>query len=133
MTYDCSCDYGDPPAFYNATQPRSKKCYVCDECGGPIIPGEHYERVSAKWDYGVDTIRTCERCFDLRIWVKNSVPCLCIMHGNMDEEMTEAVKNAYERAREEVTGLWVGFQRRMIARDKLNRERRSAITDRPSK
>lgn len=121
MTYDCSCDYGDAPDFYSATKQRARKKYLCEECGGPILPGESYERVAAKWEIGIDVIRTCERCYDLRVWVKNNVPCLCIMHGNMDEEMHLAIESAYERARSEVTGLWFGFQRRKIVRDRHNR------------
>ena len=48
MTYDCFCDYGDPPDFYVATKPKARKHHVCEECGGPIMPGERYERVGPK-------------------------------------------------------------------------------------
>ena len=120
MSYDCSCDYGDQPAFYVATQPRAREPHRCYECGGPITPGERYERVSAKWDSRVDTICTCERCFDLRVWVKNNVPCLCVMHGGMDEQMRDAVEEACWRAGDEARGLKFGFLRRKILRDRHN-------------
>ncbi len=123
--YDCSCD-SDEPLFYVVTKPRARKRHVCKECRGPILPGERYERISAMWESFPQTICTCERCYDLRVWVKNNVPCLCIMHGNMDDEMRNAVQDAYDRARKEVIGLWTGFQRRMIARDRYNKQAREA-------
>ena len=121
MSVDCYCDYGDPPAFYNATLPRARKKHRCLECGGPIVPGERYERVVGKWSgYGVDTFHTCERCYDLRIWTKNNVPCLCIMHGDMDDQIRNSIDDAYERSRDEVKGLWFGYARRMVARKRHN-------------
>jgi len=125
MTYDCYCDYGDPPAFYAASQPRARKRYACYECGGAILPGERYERVAAKWDKHIDVIHTCERCYDLRVWTKNNVPCLCIMHGNMDEEIKNAIEYAYDRARSEVQGLWFGYARRLVMRKQHNARSRN--------
>lgn len=120
MYYDCSCDY-DPPSVYSATTPRAKKTYRCDECRGSISPGERYERVFGVWDGRADTYRTCERCFDLRTWVKNNVPCLCIMHGNQDEENENAVDSARHRAPLETAGLLFGFLRRKVLRERHNR------------
>jgi hypothetical protein len=121
MSYDCSCDY-DPPSVYNATTPRAKKQHRCTECSGPIAPGEHYERVFGVWDGYAGTHKTCERCFNLRTWVKNNVPCLCIMHGNQDEENEYAVDEARYRAPLETKGLRFGFLRRKILRERHNRQ-----------
>ena len=128
MTYDCSCDYGDAPIFYCATKPHARKEHVCEECGVIIRPGEQYERVSAKWDgyTFVNTICTCERCYDLRVWTKNNVPCLCVMHGNMDEEIRLAVESATERAPDETSGLWFGMLRRFVLRDRYNKQSKAA-------
>lgn len=123
MDYDCSCDY-DPPSVYNATTPRAKKSYRCDECPGWILPGERYERVFGVWDGHASTYRTCERCFDLRMWVKNNVPCLCIMHGDQDEQNIEAVRAAQYRATLETRGLMFGFLRRQVLRDRHNQRSR---------
>ncbi len=121
MTIDCSCDDYDRPEFYVATQPRARKQHRCDECGGSIKFGERYERVSAKWDSYVQKFCTCERCYDLRVWVKNNVPCLCIMHGDMNEEMRNAIDDAWWRAPEETIGLRFGFLRRLVLRDRHNK------------
>ncbi len=121
MSYECSCDYGDAPAFYRACRPRARKQHVCEECGGPIRPGEKYERVSGKWDSYVDTFLTCARCVDLRTWVQNNVPCLCWSHGNGDERMAEAIEDAIERAPDETVGLKFGFLRRKVLRDRHNK------------
>jgi hypothetical protein len=72
------------------------------------------------------TFRTCEPCYDLRVWVKNNVPCLCIMHDNMDEEMTIAVDEARYRAPEETVGLKFGFLRRKVLRQRIKRRKKAA-------
>ena len=117
MTYDCSCDY-DPPSVYSATTPRAKKEYRCEECSGKIMPGERYENVFGVWEGYASTYRTCERCYDLRMWVKNNVPCLCIVHGNQEEENRNAIESATMRAPEETRGLWFGYLRRLVLRDR---------------
>ena len=122
--YDCSCDYGDPPTVYSKRVYRAKKAYKCEECAGPISPGEQYEYVFAIWDGYDSQIKTCQHCVDIRTWVKNNVPCLCIMHGNQDEENEMAISAAYERAPSEVVGLRFGYLRRKAMRDKFNRAAR---------
>jgi hypothetical protein len=124
VSYDCFCDY-DPPVFYNRTTPKARKPHQCYECGGAILKGETYESVTGKWDY-VDTFKTCERCVDLRTWVTNSVPCVCWAHGNLHDDLRETVREASYRAGDEVTGLWFGFLRRMVAIDKFNAARKAA-------
>lgn len=120
---DCYCD-GDPAQVYNVTLPRARKSYHCEECGGAIRAGERYERVFAVWDNSPSTYRTCERCRDLRVWVKNNVPCLCWYHEWMDEALTEAVDAACARAPLETAGLRFGFLRRKVLRDRYNKEHR---------
>lgn len=121
---DCVCDY-DPPEFYSCHVRRSRKQHRCEECLGTILPGEEYEVVAAKWDGYISQFKTCERCFDIRQWVQNNVPCLCWAHGNMIEDCKEAVEEAVFRAPAETTGLRFGFLRRLHARDKFNRARAS--------
>jgi len=112
---ECYCDY-DPPDFYHREVRSARKEHACGECGASILPGEKYEYVSAKWDGYVDSFKTCEQCVDLRTWVKNNVPCLCIMHGNQDEENEAAINEAIFRAPEETKGLRFGFLRRKLLR-----------------
>lgn len=125
MTYDCYCD-DDPPSVYISSTPRARKRYSCEECGSPILPGDHYEKVFGVWDGSAATFRTCERCFDLRTWVRNNVPCLCWMHGDGDTSMREAIADAYHRAPDEVVGLRFGFLRRMIVRDRIKQQKKVA-------
>jgi hypothetical protein len=122
---DCSCDY-EMPSFYNSTIRRARKLYRCDECPGEIRPREQYEFVSGKWDGYVGTYRTCERCVEIRQWVKNNVPCACFCHGNNDESMRQSVDAAYSRAGNEVVGLLFGFLRRMVTRNRFNKQRAAA-------
>lgn len=122
---ECSCD-GEPSTVYNSSTPRARKRYSCDECGSAILPGERYENVFGIWEGWPTTFRTCEPCYDLRVWVRNNVPCLCIMHGDMDEQMSIAVSEARHRAPEETVGLKFGFLRRKVARDRLNDPRKGA-------
>jgi hypothetical protein len=122
---DCYCDY-DRPAFYVASIRMARKVHRCDECGGEIRPGEQYEHVSAKWDGSIGTVSTCRHCHDLRVWTKNNVPCLCVMHGNQDEENDLAIENAIYRAPDETKGLKFGYLRRKVARRKFYAMRMAA-------
>lgn len=124
MSYDCSCDY-DPPSFYGRYIRTAKKPHKCEECNGAILPGEKYEYVSGLWDGYFSDFKTCERCVDLRTWVKNNVPCLCWAHGNTIEDCRQAVEEATYRAPEETAGLRFGFLRRKVKIDKFNETRRS--------
>jgi hypothetical protein len=121
---DCVCDY-DPPEFYHREIRRARKEHKCCECGGRMLPGEQYEHVRGKWDGFVDTYDTCARCCDLWMWTKNNVPCLCWAHHNRIEDCWEAICEATLRARDETQGLRFGFLRRLVLRDKFNRERRA--------
>jgi hypothetical protein len=117
MSYDCACDY-DAPEFYHREIRRARKPHKCAECSGPIPVGQQYEYVRGKWEGYVDNFKTCERCVDLRTWVKNNVPCLCWAHGNTIEDCQEAVFEAAHRAPQETVGLRFGFLRRKVLIDK---------------
>jgi len=122
---ECYCDY-EPSDFYSASRPVARKVHRCEECGGPVLPGEQYERAFSVTYGHADTFKTCVRCVDLRTWVKNNVPCLCWAHGNLNEDLREAVNEARWRAPEETAGLWFGFMRRVVARRKHNELHRRA-------
>lgn len=125
MSYDCYCDY-DPPEFCTISRPKARKQHKCYECGGAILPGEQYEYTVGKWEGDLDTFKICERCRDIRQWVKNNVPCLCWAYGSIIDDCREAVIEAQCRAPEETKGLWFGFLRRVVTRDKFNKQRRIA-------
>lgn len=125
MSYDCSCDY-DQPEFYHEELRKARKPHKCEECSGTIIVGELYEHVRGKWDGYVDSFKTCQRCRDIRQWVKNNVPCLCWAHGNAIADCKEAITEARYRAPDETRGLYFGFLRRVVQRDKINDSRRAA-------
>ena len=120
MSYDCYCDY-DQPQVYRASIVRARKTYECEECGGPIKPGEQHESAFGVLDGWTYAPRTCARCVDMRTWVKNNVPCLCWSHGGADTDMAEAIEEATMRAPDETRGLWFGFLRRKVLRDRHNK------------
>jgi len=120
---DCYCDF-DPADFYFASHRKARKRYDCYECAGFIAPGEAYEYVFASWDGHRHEMRTCERCYDLRMWVQNSVPCFCFAHGGLDETADQAIDDAIWRAPEETVGLRFGYLRRKVMRDKFNERAR---------
>ena len=126
MSYDCICDY-DPPDVYHPSTRRARKQHKCDECAGHVEPGERYEHVFGVWEGSASTWRTCERCHDIRQWVKNNVPCLCWAHGSTIEDCKAAVEDAAFRAPAETIGLRFGFLRRVYIRDKFNAESRRSI------
>ena len=123
MSLDCYCDF-DPATFYNRSLPKARKRHACEECSGAILPGEQYESVTGLWEGYISTFKTCQRCVDLRTWVKNNVPCLCWAHGNTIEDCREAVEEAHYRAPAETVGLRFGFLRRKVLIDKFNAARR---------
>lgn len=123
MPYDCSCDYGDYPSVYRSKVQKCRKPAKCEECAGQILPGDTYEYAFYVYDGYSSSIKTCGYCHDIRTWLRNNVPCLCIVHGNQDEENRAAIESAYERAGDEVTGLWFGYQRRVIERLRFNKQR----------
>jgi hypothetical protein len=125
MAYDCACDY-DPAEFYFSEVRTARKSHVCEECAAPIMPGDKYEYVFGKWEGYVSIFKTCERCRDIRQWVKNNVPCLCWAHGTTIEDCKNAVDDAAHRAPTETAGLRFGLLRRIAMRDKFNQQRRSA-------
>lgn len=126
MSYDCVCDY-DPPSFYHQEIRKARKPHRCNECGTLILPGERYEHVRGKWEGYIDNLDTCERCLDIRQWVKNNVPCFCWAHGNMIEDAKEAVEEAHFRAPSETVGLRFGLLRRIALRDRVKAERRASV------
>lgn len=123
---DCFCDY-EPAIIYNRATRKARKPHRCDECGGNIAVGQYHEVVDAMWDrsIGFETARTCSLCLDLRKFVTASVPCFCWAHGNMLEDARDTVQDAYERAGDEVCGLFMGYGRRRVAIDRARRGRRS--------
>lgn len=123
---DCYCDY-DPPTFHSRAVRKARKKHKCFECGSAIFPGEQYEIVNGKWEGTIDSFKTCQHCVDLRIWVQNNVPCLCWAHGNMFDDLWDAIEAACDRAPLETAGLRFGFMRRAIIRDRINKEKRARL------
>lgn len=107
---ECFCDY-DPPEFYWATKVKAaRKEHHCDECQRTIKPGESYESVRGKWDGDVSMARTCQKCLDLREWVKAHVPCFCFAHHNVREDAIETARGWAHEA----PGLLFGAYRREV-------------------
>lgn len=120
----CYCDYDyDAPEFYVASRRVARKQHRCEECNCPILPGEKYENVSAKWEGDFSIVKTCHHCLALRDWVVANIPCACWLHGNMLEGLQQSIEDAIERAPEETKGLWFGFLRRRHQWQKLASER----------
>jgi hypothetical protein len=111
MSEACYCD-GAPPIFYHATNvERAREPHKCYDCGGPILPGESYEKVRAMWDRGCpQTIHTCAWCVDLRAWMTAHVPCFCYLHGGLFEMIGEELDNLphddAEAIRPEIEAMW---------------------------
>lgn len=121
MSLDCYCDY-DLPEFYQTETRKARKPHKCWECRGIIAAGEQYEYARGKWDGDLQVFKTCIRCLEIRTWVKNSVPCFCWGHGNMTDDAREAIYDAATRAPEEAIGLRFGLLRRIVKRDRFNRD-----------
>jgi hypothetical protein len=123
---ECYCDY-DAPVFYTAKCVKARKPHKCGECGRGIAAGEIYEKAIGKMDDGyIYTPKTCSHCRDIRQFVQNSVPCFCWAHGSLDDDVSNAVQDAYYRARDEVKGLAFAVGRLMVKRDRTKRAMKSS-------
>ena len=71
MSY-CDCDYDYEPGQFcqQWTVKRARKAFHCDECSGPILPGESYQKTVGKWSAGVETYSECRLCLELRQWAE---------------------------------------------------------------
>ena len=58
----CSCDFDNSADFLDVTHPKARKPHRCYECRAPIAIGEVYERVSGKWEGGVESFTFCLTC-----------------------------------------------------------------------
>ena len=83
----CMYDGDDPPAFYNATTPTARKAHRCCECRRTIEPGERYESVTAKWDMGVSTYKTCRHCDAAKHWLE--VECNGYLFEAVEEDLEQ--------------------------------------------
>ncbi len=58
----CGSDDGWDVEFYREVKRKARKAHRCDECGTLIQPGEHYIRVSQKFDGSVSDWADCLLC-----------------------------------------------------------------------
>lgn len=125
---DCWCDY-EPAQIYEQHIIKSARAkHACAECGRSILPGERYERTFGMWENQISVFKTCQDCLNIRQFVKNSVPCFCWAHGSMLDDAKEAIEAAYDRAWNEVKGLFMGYGRLVIAaRRKRNATRETKL------
>lgn len=123
MSYDdCYCDY-DRPSVYRQSVVRARKERQCDECARKIKAGDRYQYTFGIWEGYPSSFYTCSSCTDILQWTKNNVPCLCFAHGNIHEDIRNAVEAARWRAPEETRGLAFGLGRLLV---KARRERIAA-------
>lgn len=75
----CYCyDYDEQAKVWHEETRRARVRHRCTECGGPILPGENYERV--RWisqDNDAGCYKTCQRCLNIVAYVTAHVPCFC--------------------------------------------------------
>ena len=111
MADSCYCDYGDVSTqLYSQDERKARKEHRCYECGGPIRPGERYERVFAIWDHDPNTCKTCCRCLDLRRYIEAHAPCFCWFHGSMLDDAQSVI----EQYACESAGFFIGATKRYI-------------------
>lgn len=115
---ECFCDY-EMPSVHSVSTPKARKEHQCEECRRPIREGEQYERVWGVWDGDMSTFKTCQRCLNLREYVKAHVPCFCWAHGNVIEDAI----NTAEGWNHEAPGLLFGARRLQV---KIKRNARTA-------
>ena len=111
----CECDIDGYSSFVTVTLRKAKKGHKCDECHGPIVPGDTYEYAAGKQEGDMWYSKTCPRCLALVDYIKAHVPCFCRMYGGLfeDERMPEMVYQASH-----TPGFAFGIKRRIVAIEK---------------
>lgn len=90
----CYCDTGPTPELYQARRQRARKVHHCDECGKPIVIGECYERVAAKWEGQFQVLCTCPDCLGLRDAFEE-MECFCWLHHSLLDDIEDQLREAY--------------------------------------
>ena len=99
---DCSVDDGDKPTriLYDRMV-TSRQNHICCECGQAIPKGHKHHLLTARWDLGWETYRTCIPCnairerycpngFILSTLRETLLECLGFDYTNVPEEDEEA-------------------------------------------
>ena len=98
---ECSCSVevdcnGDAPLIHKAKIVKARKDHQCCECYKKIIPGEKYEYVKGKWNFGFAVHKTCLDCKSIRdtffdSWVYTEVwDCFQNDFGDIDSIVPES-------------------------------------------
>lgn len=89
----CACDYddGEPVEISRSSDPRARKLYTCDDCGGPITPGEVYHRHDyLTREYGWGTYLNCTGCDEIVAFFKAT--CGCVSWGMFAETLGDCIR-----------------------------------------
>lgn len=103
----CYCDEVTP-SVYKIKIRLARKPHVCSECFRKIHAGEKYEHVFGIWDGLPSTFKTCERCLALKEFITAHVPCFCVSHGNLIDDLIETARE------HDTAGLLFGAYRRLV-------------------
>jgi hypothetical protein len=114
MTIECYCGY-EMYSRYKAIRPISRKKYECQECGGPINPGDRYEWARGHMDGYWSLHRTCPCCLAQRDMIEARVPCFCSAHGDFIDRMNDLL---FEYGHE-LPGLQFALGRLRVEANKL--------------
>ena len=90
----CYCDYDESPEFFSDKERTARKAHKCNECRGPIHPGERYKIRTGKWDGEFSAYKQCVACTDLEDYVKAHVPCMCRTFTELFDDVRGAVEYA---------------------------------------
>lgn len=87
MSY-CDID-GELAEVYWAEVRTSRTVRECEECRGPILAGEKYERARMIQNGQPSVALTCARCLPMAQWVMRN--CGCRLHGDLWRHLVEDV------------------------------------------
>lgn len=93
MSGFCACDYdSDPVDISRWEERRARKPYRCDECTGPISPGDRHSVNVVLYDGGWSTYRICAPCMDGPVaFVEKN--CGCVPWGGLSEHLVEVFRH----------------------------------------
>ena len=117
----CYCDAILPTFCRTIKVKHTRRRHRCTECHAVIPKGSSCEYVTGLWDGVFSYLYTCELCLEMRDWAKISFPCLCLVYGELLEEVYDKVCEAAPL----VPGLFFEYGRRRV---RIRRVRRAGAT-----
>jgi ssDNA-binding Zn-finger/Zn-ribbon topoisomerase 1 len=94
----CDCDF-EPSTVWRDERRKAAKDHVCNDCGGKIVKGEHYQNLASLYDGHWSMSKRCPDCQFLiheveRTFLEKCGGSWCVYAGDLPESWSELCDGA---------------------------------------